>query len=82
MNRRRVAEGIARALMAASVATVLAVLLLIIGTVIVRGVPAMSWAMISQPPRGGFYLGKEGGILNAILGSLAITAGATALSPA
>ena len=80
MNRRRVAEGIARALMAASVATVLAVLLLIIGTVIVRGVPAMSWAMISQPPRGGFYLGKEGGILNAILGSLAITAGATALA--
>jgi phosphate transport system permease protein len=80
MDRRRVAEWIARALMAASVATVLAVLVLIIGTVVVRGIPAMSWAMIGQTPRGGFYLGREGGILNAILGSLAITGGATVLA--
>ncbi len=48
--------------------------------VIVKGLPALNWAMISQTPKGGFYLGKEGGILNAIIGSLYLAGGGTLLA--
>jgi len=40
----------------------------------------MNLAMITQTPKGGFYLGKEGGILNAIVGSLYLATGATFLA--
>lgn len=36
--------------------------------------------MITQTPKGGFYFGKEGGILNAIVGSLYLAIGATFLA--
>jgi len=36
--------------------------------------------MLTQTPKGGYYLGKEGGILNAIIGSLYLAGGATALA--
>jgi phosphate transport system permease protein len=36
--------------------------------------------MLTDTPKGGYYLGKEGGILNAIIGSLCLTGGATALA--
>lgn len=36
--------------------------------------------MITQTPKGGFYFGREGGILNAIIGSLYLSGGATILS--
>ena len=36
----------------------------------IKGLPALTWAMVTQVPQGGFYLGKGGGALNAILGSL------------
>lgn len=42
-----------------------------------RGIGALSWEMLTQPPTGAFYLGGEGGILNAITGSLALATGAT-----
>jgi phosphate transport system permease protein len=44
----------------------------IIWTVARTGFPSLTWEMITQLPGGGFYLGKEGGILNAIAGSLMI----------
>jgi phosphate transport system permease protein len=37
----------------------------------------MSWDMITKVPSGGFYIGKEGGLLNAIVGSLMMVAGST-----
>ncbi|MFV9504331.1 MAG: PstA family ABC transporter permease [Oscillochloridaceae bacterium umkhey_bin13] len=46
-------------------------------TITARGVAALSWEMISQPPQAGFWLGGGGGILNAILGSLYLALGAT-----
>jgi len=49
-------------------------------TVLVRGLPALNLAMLTQTPRGGYYLGREGGILNAIVGSLYLAGGATALA--
>ena len=36
--------------------------------------------MLTQVPKGGYYLGKEGGILNAIVGSLYLAGGATLLA--
>jgi phosphate transport system permease protein len=40
----------------------------------------MNLSMITQTPKGGYYLGKEGGILNAIMGSLYLGLGATFLA--
>ncbi|MGV6943942.1 PstA family ABC transporter permease [Sphingobacterium kyonggiense] len=45
-------------------------LFLIIGSILYKGLPYLSWEMVSQSPKGGFYLGKAGGVLNAIIGSL------------
>jgi phosphate transport system permease protein len=55
-------------------------LLLILGTIVAKGLPALNLAMITRTPQGGYYLGKEGGILNAIVGSLLLAAGATFLA--
>jgi len=73
-------ERIMLGLMVASVILVIGILLLILTTVLVKGLPAMSLEMLTQVPSGGYYLGKEGGILNAIAGSLALASGATFLS--
>ena len=78
--KRRVEEMVFRILMALSAAIVAGSLLLILGAVIVKGVPAMSLDMITMGPGGGFYLGGKGGVLNAIVGSLALATGATALA--
>ncbi|MDR3268793.1 MAG: ABC transporter permease subunit [Tannerella sp.] len=49
----------------------------ILWTIVKHGFPSLTWEMVSQLPGGGFYLGKEGGILNAIVGSLLIVSGST-----
>ncbi|MBN1813693.1 MAG: phosphate ABC transporter permease PstA [Anaerolineae bacterium] len=66
--------------MIVSTATVLGSLALILGTVVWRGLPALTLDMVTQTPKGGYYLGKEGGILNAIVGSLYLAGGATILA--
>jgi phosphate transport system permease protein len=76
-ERRRIEENVFKGLMALSTALVLLSLILILATVTVKGLPAMKLSMITQAPKGGYYLGKEGGILNAIVGSLFIAGGAT-----
>jgi phosphate transport system permease protein len=80
MNRNRIEEGVFRVLMLTSLSIVLGSLALILGTMLWRGLPALSLEMLTQTPRGGYYLGGEGGILNAILGSLCLAGGATALA--
>lgn len=79
-RRRKLEESIFKVLMIGSTVIVIGSLLLIIATVIVKGFPAMNLAMITQTPKGGYYLGKEGGILNAIVGSLELAGGATLLA--
>jgi phosphate transport system permease protein len=79
-TRRTFEERIFMVLMAASTIIVLAGLLLILGTVIVKSLPALHLSMLVQTPKGGYYLGREGGILNAILGSLYLASGATLLA--
>lgn len=66
--------------MIAAAAIILGVLLYIIGTILYKGLPSLSWDMITKLPGGGFYLGKEGGVVNAIVGSLYIIIGSLAIS--
>ena len=80
INRRKIEENIFKALMVSATFIIFFTLALILVTVVLKGLPALNLAMITQIPKGGFYLGKEGGILNAIVGSLYLTAGATLLA--
>lgn len=80
MDKRKIEENIFKALMLIAAGTILISLVIILGTVVIKGFSAMNWAMVTQTPKGGYYLGKEGGVLNAILGSLYLAGGATLLS--
>ena len=79
-KRRLLSEKVAKGFMHLSGITVTASLFFIVGTILYKGLPYLSWEIVSQLPKGGFYIGKEGGILNAILGSLYLAGVATALS--
>ena len=79
-RKARIEEAVFKVLMLLSLLLVLGSLCFILGTVIWRGLPALNLAMLTQTPKGGYYLGKEGGILNAILGSLYLAGGATILA--
>jgi phosphate transport system permease protein len=76
---RKLEEKIFKVLMMAATLIIAVSLFMIIVAVIKRGLPAMSWDMISKIPGGGFYIGKEGGLLNAIVGSLYIVLGSITL---
>jgi phosphate transport system permease protein len=78
--KARIEEAIFKVLMLLSMSLVIGSLIFILGTVLWRGLPALNLAMITQTPQGGYYLGKEGGILNAIIGSLYLAGGATFLA--
>ncbi len=80
MDRRKLEESFFEALMLLSTAIVVGSLVAVFGVVIWRGVPSLSVEMLTQTPQGGYYLGREGGILNAIVGSLYLAGGATLLS--
>jgi phosphate transport system permease protein len=80
MKMRHLEEAFFKTLMVLAFSLLAASLGLILITVLVKGLPALDWAMLTQTPKGGYYLGKEGGILNAILGSLYLAGGATALA--
>ena len=80
LGRRKLEEAVFRLFMAASLVVVVGCLALIVGTIIWKGLPALNFSMITQTPKGGYYLGREGGILNAIVGSLYLASGATVLA--
>jgi phosphate transport system permease protein len=80
MDSRRLQEVVFKGLAAAAALLILLVLLLILGTIVAKGLPALSLSMLTRTPEGGYYLGKEGGILNAIVGSLCLAGGATLLA--
>jgi len=77
---KRLEENIFKVLMLLSTAIVISSLLLILGTVVVKGLPALSLDMITKAPGGGYYLGGGGGVLNAIVGSLLLASGASIVS--
>jgi phosphate transport system permease protein len=80
MNFRQTEEKIFKGLMVLSTVIILSVLAVILCTIVLKGLPSLNLAMITQTPKGGFYLGKEGGILNAIVGSVYLASGATILA--
>lgn len=73
-------EKVFKVIMIGAAMVILGVLLYILGTVLYKGLPSLSWDMITKLPGGGFYLGKEGGVVNAIVGSLYIIIGSLAIS--
>ncbi|MDP3804692.1 MAG: phosphate ABC transporter permease, partial [Candidatus Omnitrophota bacterium] len=80
MDKRKLEENIFKALMMLSTLIVVGSLVLILVTIFLKGYHALNLDMITKTPRGGYYLGKEGGILNAILGSLILGILATSLA--
>jgi len=79
MKRKKLEQRFFKALMVLATIVVTGSFFLIVGTVFYKGVPYMNWDMITKTPGGGFYIGKEGGVLNAIVGSMYIAGGATIL---
>ncbi|MDI6784241.1 MAG: phosphate ABC transporter permease PstA [bacterium] len=80
MNKRKIEENIFKILMIFSTCVVVGSLALILVTIFLKGFPALNLDMFIKTPKGGYYLGKEGGILNAILGSIILGIGATFLA--
>ncbi|HVN57345.1 MAG TPA: ABC transporter permease subunit [Bacteroidales bacterium] len=80
MKLRKNEERLFKVLMIGSSVLIMGLLLYIVGTILYRGLPSLNLDMITKLPGGGFYLGKEGGIANAIIGSLYLIAGSLALS--
>jgi len=69
-----------KGLMITSLTVIVGVLVAIIVVILIRGGRALSLEMIFQTPKGGYYLGKGGGIANAIVGSLCLGFGAMFVS--
>ncbi len=80
MDKRKLEENIFKGVMIFSTFIVIGSLALILATIFLKGFPALNLDMLIKTPKGGYYLGKEGGILNAILGSLVLGIGATFLA--
>ena len=80
MDKRHIEESIFKALMIAATCIVIGSVFTVLVIVLIKGAPALNLAMITELPQGGYYLGGEGGILNAIIGSLYLAIGATVLS--
>jgi phosphate transport system permease protein len=80
MKRRKFEEALIKGLMIASLALVLGILASIIFVILLRGTSSLTLSMLIQTPKGGYYLGKGGGIANAIVGSLYLSFGAILLS--
>jgi phosphate transport system permease protein len=80
IDRRKIEENFFRLLMIGSSLIVVGCLALILWTIVSRGMKSMSWSMITKTSEGGFYLGKDGGVLNAIAGSFYLAGGATVMA--
>ena len=79
-NKKKLEEQIFLWIMRFVTAGIILVFFLILLLIVQKGWRALSWDMISQEPEGGFYFGKGGGILNAIIGSLYLALGSTFLA--
>jgi phosphate transport system permease protein len=80
MDKRKLEERIFKGLMITATTVVIGSLFAVFIVVVMKGAPSLSLSMLTQTSQGGYYLGKSGGILNAILGSLYLGVGATLLS--
>jgi phosphate transport system permease protein len=74
--RRLGVQRLGFALLALAALVVVAPILFVVGSIVVRGIGAISWEFLTAMPRNGM---KEGGIFPAIVGTLVLTLG-TALA--
>lgn len=79
MRKRKFEELFFKMLMIVATIIVAGSFFLIVSTIFYKGLPFMNLDMITKTPGGGFYIGKEGGVLNAIVGSFYVAGGATIL---
>ncbi|VVB88861.1 Binding-protein-dependent transport system inner membrane component [uncultured archaeon] len=80
MESRRIEESIFKALMILSLTLVVGSLIFVVGIILWRGLPVLNIDMITKTGEGGYLLGKGGGILNAIVGSIYLAAGGTIIA--
>lgn len=81
MNKlKRIEEIIFRILTGIAAYSVIAILAYIIFIIFMKGFNSLSINMIIMIPKGGYYYGGEGGVLNAIVGSVYIAFGATIIA--
>ena len=80
MKWRKIEENLIKVCMGIAVAIVVGSLLLVFAMVLLKRAGALNPDMITKVPQGGYYLGKAGGILNAIVGSLYLAGGAIILA--
>jgi phosphate transport system permease protein len=77
---KRREENIAKAILLAFTLLIVFVLLSILVGIFVKGLPALNLEVLTQVPKGGYYFGKGGGILNAIAGSVYLALGASVIA--
>jgi phosphate transport system permease protein len=77
---QRAEEWFFHSLMLLSSGLIVTVLFMIILSIMKTGIPSLSLEMLTRTPTGGFYFGKEGGILNAIAGSFYLATGSTLMA--
>lgn len=78
--RKQVEEKFFRTLAAMATWSLFVILGFILFVIFRKGMNALNLEMLTQTPQGGFYYGGEGGVLNAITGSLYIAGGATLIA--
>jgi phosphate transport system permease protein len=78
--KRKLEENFFKYLSAVVSVFIVVVLIHIVYTIIAKGASALTWEVLTQEPKGGFYMGGGGGILNAIVGSFYLAFGATILA--
>src|SRR6478736_2592946 len=78
--KRKLEENFFKYLSAITSVLIILVLIHIVYSIIAKGASALSWEVLTQEPKGGFYMGGGGGILNAIVGSFYLAFGATILA--
>ncbi len=77
MLNRKQQEIFFKRLMQLSLILLLGMLAGVILVILIKGASALSFSMLIDTPKGGYYLGGEGGIANAIAGSLYLAFGAS-----
>jgi len=80
VKKRILEEKIFKGVMLTSFILAVFTFLVMMTVIIVKGLPGLNWNMVSQVPKGGYYVGGQGGILNAILGSIYLALGATLIA--
>lgn len=80
IQKKKLEEYFFRVLMFFSTSIIVIALAAIIFSIFYKGLPALTWEMLTSVPSGGYYFGKGGGILNAIIGSLYLSFGAVVLA--